>query len=190
MTRFGLLALVAVLVLIVAACAEDDVAEDATPDNAADDEEVADEQEADEEVADEESSEGVDVALAESDLGEILVDGEGMTLYLFEVDEPNESNCYDDCEVNWPPLVTDSEPTAGGGVDEGLLSTTERDDGSMQVTYDGHPLYYWIGDEEPGDVAGQAVEDVWWVLGADGEAIHSAPDDEDDEDDEEDAGGY
>ena len=188
MSRFSLFALVAALLLVVAACGDDDVAEDTAPDDVADDTDV-DEEAADEEAADEEISEGVEVALADSDLGEILVDGEGMTLYLFDVDEPGESNCYDDCEVNWPPLVTDGEPTAADGVDEGLIGTAERDDGSTQVTYDGHPLYYWVGDEEPGDVAGQAVEDVWWVLNADGEAIHDAPDDEDDEDDEN-TGGY
>lgn len=112
------------------------------------------------------------VAVADSDLGEILVDGEGATLYVFDNDTDGTSTCYDDCASNWPPLT--GEATAGEGVDESLLGTTERDDGTVQVTYADSPLYYFAGDQAAGDVNGQGVGDVWWVVGPDGEAIQEA----------------
>ena len=68
-----------------------------------------------------------------------------MTLYLFKADEGSTSTCYDDCAA-WPPLEADA-PTGGDGIDAGLLGTTERDDGTTQVTYAGHPLYYYAADE-------------------------------------------
>jgi predicted lipoprotein with Yx(FWY)xxD motif len=113
------------------------------------------------------------VATAESDLGTILVDGEGMTLYLFTKDSPGTSVCVDDCLVAWPAL--EGEPTAGDGVDESLLGSIERDDGTVQATYDEMPLYYFAQDAAPGDVTGQGVNEVWYVLSPDGEAIMEAP---------------
>ena len=111
------------------------------------------------------------VAVASTDeFGEILVGSEGMTLYLFTKDEGTESVCYDDCAATWPPLVVDGEPTGGGGV-SAELGTTERRDGSMQVTAAGHPLYYFAGDEEPGDTNGQGLGDAWYVLSPEGERI-------------------
>jgi predicted lipoprotein with Yx(FWY)xxD motif len=110
-----------------------------------------------------------EISVETSDLGDILVDGEGMTLYVFDNDTDENSTCYDDCEANWPPLT--EEVTAGEGVDESLLGTSERENGDTQVTYAGKPLYYFAGDQAAGDTNGQAVGDVWWVVGADGEAI-------------------
>jgi predicted lipoprotein with Yx(FWY)xxD motif len=110
------------------------------------------------------------VAVEDSELGEIVVDGEGRTLYVFLVDEGSESTCYDDCEANWPPLIVEGDP-AGDGVDASLLGTTEREDGSTQVTLDGHPLYYFGGDETSDDVNGQGMGDVWYVVSPEGEAI-------------------
>ncbi|HJR96531.1 MAG TPA: hypothetical protein VJ979_01330 [Actinomycetota bacterium] len=110
------------------------------------------------------------VAVADSDLGSILVDAEGISLYLFESDTGGSSTCYDDCAATWPPLVAEA-PTAGEGADEALLGTTERDDGEMQVTYDGHPLYYFASDQAPGDTKGQAIGDVWYVVDASGKAV-------------------
>ncbi|MFC4336342.1 COG4315 family predicted lipoprotein [Salininema proteolyticum] len=109
--------------------------------------------------------------VADSDYGPILTDGEGMTLYLFTQDTGEESTCYDQCAENWPPLLSDEDAEAGGDLDGELVGDTERTDGSEQVTYNGHPLYYWQGDEEPGDVNGQGVNDVWYVLNADGDAV-------------------
>lgn len=110
---------------------------------------------------------GTTVAMAESDLGSILVDAEGNTLYLFMPDAQGDSTCYDDCATNWPALT--GEASAGDGVDASLLGTTERTDGEIQATYNGWPLYYFANDAAPGDVNGQGVGDVWFVLDAAGE---------------------
>lgn len=112
---------------------------------------------------------GVTVTTAETDLGEILVDGEGMTLYLFTNDEPGVSNCEGDCLAAWPPLL--GTPTPGEGADDSKLGTTTRSDGTTQVTYNDWPLYYWMNDSAPGDTTGQGVNGVWWVVDRDGEAI-------------------
>lgn len=98
-------------------------------------------------------------------LGTILTDSEGMTLYIFTRDEDGESTCYDQCAQNWPPLTVEGEPEAADDV-TGTLGTTERDDGELQVTYDGMPLYYFAGDSEPGDATGEGVNDVWFVIQA------------------------
>ncbi len=99
------------------------------------------------------------------ELGDFLVDVAGMTLYRFNFDEPGTSNCYDQCATNWPPLLIEEGqvPTGNAGV-VGQLSTTERDDGTLQVTYQGMPLYYWKDDAAPGDTNGQGVNDVWFVM--------------------------
>jgi len=96
-------------------------------------------------------------------LGNILVDSKGMTLYLYTRDEPNVSNCYDQCATNWPPLIVTAAPTGPANL-PGKLGTTTRKDGKMQVTYDGKPLYLWIRDTKPGDTTGQGVNNVWYVI--------------------------
>lgn len=108
-----------------------------------------------------------------TDFGSILVDGEGMSLYLFTNDTQNSgaSTCYDDCAVEWPPLTTDGDPTAGEGADASLLGTITRDDGTMQVTYNGWPLYYFHEDAAAGDTNGQDVGGVWFLVSPAGEAI-------------------
>jgi predicted lipoprotein with Yx(FWY)xxD motif len=111
------------------------------------------------------------VAVEDSDLGQIVVDAEGQTLYVFLVDESTESTCYDDCEANWPPLTVEGDPVAGEGVDGSLLGTTERKDGTTQVTLDGHPLYHFAADETPDDMNGQGVGEVWYVVSPEGAAI-------------------
>ena len=116
--------------------------------------------------------------------GDILVGPEGMTLYNFDADtqgEP-ESACYDDCADAWPPLTVDGMPTAGQGV-TAELTTFERDDGTTQVAAAGWPLYYFAADEEPGDVEGQGVNDVWWLLEPDGTLVRDDSADDTDEDD-------
>jgi predicted lipoprotein with Yx(FWY)xxD motif len=98
------------------------------------------------------------------EFGNILVGPSGMTLYTFANDEPGVTNCYDQCAVNWPPLLVGSagESTVAEGV-MGEVGVTERTDGTMQVTYNGMPLYYWIRDVVPGDTTGHNVGDVWFV---------------------------
>src|SRR5215207_5216256 len=109
-----------------------------------------------------------------SALGRTLVDGQGRTLYLFEADRAGRSECNGGCATAWPPYVGGGSPQAGTGVGGSLLGTTTRDDGGRQVTYGGHPLYYYAGDAEPGDHAGQGMDDFgakWYVLGLDGAKI-------------------
>lgn len=111
---------------------------------------------------------------AESNLGTILVDGAGRTLYVFANDQPNQSNCNDDCLNFWPPFL--GEAGAGEGVDESLVGAIERSDGGIQVTYDERPLYYWWEDEEAGDTNGQGFNDEWWVVSPEGEPIGATGD--------------
>lgn len=106
-------------------------------------------------------------------LGKILVDAKGMTLYVYDRDTENKSNCSADCVAKWPLLTVADENAvikAGDGV-TAKFGVIKRDDGKFQVTANGLPLYYYIDDKAPGDVTGQAVGQVWWVLGADGNKI-------------------
>src|SRR5258708_32040157 len=96
------------------------------------------------------------VAVANSSRGQILVDGSGRTLYLFEADRTAASSCYDACIGVWPAVVTTGQPVAGPGVKASLLSTTKRKDGTLEVVYNGHPLYYFSGDKKSGDEIGRA----------------------------------
>ncbi len=106
--------------------------------------------------------------------GSMLVDDKGMTLYIFEKDTPNTSNCYDKCATNWPPLLTTGSPVAGEGVDASKLGVTQRTDGTSQVTYNGWPLYYYAKDAAAGDTTGQGVGDVWFVIAPDGSEVKGA----------------
>lgn len=115
-----------------------------------------------------------EIRTSDSDLGTILVDGEGRTLYLFTQDSPGTSVCEAECLDAWPPV--EGEVSAGEGVDAGLIGTIERSDGSTQASYGDWPLYYFAEDTEAGDVNGQGVNDVWYVIGPDGEAVKKAPD--------------
>lgn len=114
----------------------------------------------------------VTLTTASSELGTILVDDEGRTLYMFDNDTGGESTCYDDCASTWPPVT--GTAAAGDGVDASLIGTTMRTDGTVQVTYNGLPLYLFAGDSAAGDVNGQGVNDIWWVVGPDGESITAA----------------
>ena len=104
-------------------------------------------------------------------LGSILVDGQGMTLYMFTKDEADKSNCTGKCIENWPALVTQGKPELGEGVDASLIGTAPLPDGSMIVTYNHMPLYYWIKDTKPGDTTGQGNNDVWYVVAPDGNPV-------------------
>lgn len=108
-------------------------------------------------------------------LGKVLVNGKGHTLYLFEADKKNKSNCSGECAVDWPPLIVTGKPSAGtGGVKAGWLSTITRGDGKKQVTYNGVPLYTFEQDMKPGEFKGQGLNAFgakWYVLGVDGKKI-------------------
>jgi predicted lipoprotein with Yx(FWY)xxD motif len=97
-------------------------------------------------------------------LGSYLAAPNGMTLYTFKNDKPNISNCIDNCAANWPPYIvsSDSELVMNPEV-TGELSTITRTDGSMQITYNGMPLYFWSKDVNPGDVTGNGVGGIWFL---------------------------
>jgi predicted lipoprotein with Yx(FWY)xxD motif len=111
------------------------------------------------------------VRVDETGIGQILVDGEGRTLYLFEKDKSRKSSCYGECAKAWPPYLSTGEPQAEEGAKADLLSTTKRDDGTEQVVYGKWPLYYYHGDKEPGDTTGHDIEEFgaeWYAVNADG----------------------
>ncbi|MDA0988012.1 MAG: DNRLRE domain-containing protein [Chloroflexi bacterium] len=109
-----------------------------------------------------------------STLGPLLIDASGNTLYLFTKDERDKSNCSGGCVDRWPLLLTADVPSAGEGVNPDLLGTTSREDGSIQATYNGWPLYYFADDERPGDTNGQDVGGVWFVVSPNGGPIQTS----------------
>jgi len=115
------------------------------------------------------------VKLTSSSLGHFLVDGQGHTLYLFQRDETRDSYCTGACAAVWPPLETSTKPQAMSGVESSQLGTFKRDDGETQVTYYGHPLYYYAADAStPGHRHGEGVEQFgaeWYVVGAEGKPV-------------------
>jgi predicted lipoprotein with Yx(FWY)xxD motif len=114
------------------------------------------------------------VSVANSSRGQILVDGSGRTLYLFEADKAAASSCYGACIGVWPAVVTTGAPTAGRGANASLLGTTTRKDGALEVVYNGHPLYYFSGDKMAGDVTGQGLSSfgaAWYVVSPGGAKI-------------------
>jgi len=112
---------------------------------------------------------GPTVRVRSEEMGEILVGPDGLTLYMFDSDTNGDgtSSCRDDCAESWPPLTVEREPTAGTAV-TAELTTVQRGDDRRQVAAGGWPLYYFAGDDDPGDTNGQGVDDSWWVLGPDG----------------------
>ena len=105
-------------------------------------------------------------------LGMVLVDSKGMTVYDFHKDKGTISSCYGACEEGWPPVLTEGEPTVGNGASSSKLGTTERKDGTMQVTYAGHPLYTFVEDKKPGEANGNdtsAFGAQWYALKGNGE---------------------
>ena len=95
-------------------------------------------------------SKGATVALGTTKAGKVLVGPDGRSLYLFEKDKSTSSTCSGECASDWPPLTTSGTPAAGSGVQTGMLGVTKRSDGTQQVTYNGHPLYYFAGDKTSG----------------------------------------
>jgi predicted lipoprotein with Yx(FWY)xxD motif len=120
------------------------------------------------------SAKGPKIELVDSDYGRILSNGRGRALYLFTGDHGKRSNCSGDCATAWPPYIVKAKPSAGRGARPGLIATTRRSDGRLQTTYAGHPVYFYEGDNEPGEVLCQAVNEFggyWYVLRATGKAV-------------------
>jgi predicted lipoprotein with Yx(FWY)xxD motif len=117
-----------------------------------------------------------------SGLGTVLVDGQGFTLYVFAPDKQSgTSTCNGSCALAWPPLTLPTgvtTPVAGSGVNQSLLATTKRSDGTTQVTYNRWPLYLWQGDSQPGQATGQALDQsggLWYTLSPSGSEITVKP---------------
>lgn len=114
------------------------------------------------------------VSTSNSNLGKILVDGSGRTLYLFERDTPDQSNCSGACVAAWPVNQSAGTPKAANGAQGSMIGTIKRSDGTMQVTYNKHPLYYYSGDTAPGQQSGQnlnAFGAKWFVVAPGGNAV-------------------
>jgi predicted lipoprotein with Yx(FWY)xxD motif len=114
------------------------------------------------------------VKTAKGSAGTYLVGPNGHALYLWVADSMNKSACAGACAKAWPPLTTTGSPGAGGGAMAADISTTTRSDGKKQVTYKGHPLYYYLGDTGPGMTNGQGNEGFgarWWLVTPAGAAI-------------------
>jgi predicted lipoprotein with Yx(FWY)xxD motif len=173
-----LLAFAAVaLALVLAACGDDDDASEPTPAPAT---ETTQPQEPgagkDTEPAKADKPEpkpGTEITVSSSQFGDVIFDGSNQAIYLFDKESSSKPECYGDCAAAWPPVLTDVEPVASGAAQQKLLGTTERDDGSTQVTYAGQPLYYYA-HEGPGEVLCHNVEEfggLWLVLDANGQAL-------------------
>jgi predicted lipoprotein with Yx(FWY)xxD motif len=120
------------------------------------------------------TSPGASVKVMQTQYGRVLADGDGRALYLFTRDRTPSSRCHGACAERWPPFLTTGAPAAGPGAQGSLLGTTARAGGSVQVTYHGHPLYYYVGDRRPGQVLCQGVEEFggsWYVLTRRGSAV-------------------
>jgi predicted lipoprotein with Yx(FWY)xxD motif len=161
-----------ILSLILAACSETPAASSAEETVAPTPSAAASESASPEASESAEASGEAAVVTADSDLGAILTDAAGMTIYFFANDTEGTSNCEGDCLANWPAVEAEDSPTAGEGV-TAELGTIERSDGTRQLTVNGFPAYYFANDAAAGDVNGQGVGGVWWVFGADGEHIES-----------------
>jgi predicted lipoprotein with Yx(FWY)xxD motif len=114
---------------------------------------------------------GTTIKLAGSQFGKVLFDQPGQAIYLFNKEKSDRSECYDECAAAWPPVLTQGEPQAGSGIDQALLGTTKRRDGKTQVTYNGHPLYFYA-HEGRNEVKCHNVREfggVWLVLGGKGD---------------------
>ena len=118
------------------------------------------------------------VSLRQTSLGGTLTDNQGRTLYLFAADKANASTLSAAGRAVWPPFTSASKPIAIGGAQAAKVGTITGATGVSQVTYNGHPLYYFIGDKSPGQVAGQNLNEFgarWYVLSGNGAAITTAP---------------
>jgi len=173
-----LLAIAALCASLAFAACGDDSDDDATPDAAPAAETTTDDaaQAEDTEKAsggdEQQAKPGTEIKVASSQFGSVLFDADDQVIYLFDKETSERSKCYDDCAAEWPPVLTKGDPAAGKGADAKLLGTTERDDGSTQVTYNGHPLYYYA-HEGPGEVRCHNVTGfggLWLVVQPNGDA--------------------
>jgi predicted lipoprotein with Yx(FWY)xxD motif len=191
MRRFALLLLpLAAAALIAAGCGDDDAngngsasGSDAAMQKGEDDAMKADSGEAmesDSKMTSEKatraeasmSANGTRVKVVSSDYGQVIADGKGEAFYLFDKESSKKPRCYGACASVWPPVLTKGKPVAGSGAKQSLLRTTKRANGKLQVTYAGHPLYYYV-DDSPGTILCHDVEEfggLWLVVKPNGQA--------------------
>jgi predicted lipoprotein with Yx(FWY)xxD motif len=178
---FGLL--VALLALVVAGCGGgSDSTESSTTSGGAGSTEASPE-----------AGQAVLTSASVSGLGSVLVNSDGMTVYEFAKDQGTTSSCYGPCEEAWPPVTTTGEPSAGEGASASQLGTTKRKDGTLQVTYAGHPLYTFIEDKAPGEANGNGSEAFggkWWALDESGAMVEGGGDEGEEETEGGGPGGY
>lgn len=170
MTRFVTIAAVAAG-LLVAGCGDDDDSENASADTTAVTEAAA--PTTTEAVPAAGAGAGTTIKTAGSQFGQVLFDGDDQAIYYFDKESGLKSECYGACAEAWPPVLTEGAPQAGGGVQAGLLGTTQRDDGTTQVTYDGHPLYLYA-HEGPNQVTCHDVNEfggLWLAVQPNGERV-------------------
>ena len=148
--------LMVVLAMVVAACGEEPGAEPGADDGT---------------TTTTTSDDTGGVQVADSDLGQILVDADGLTLYVFLADSAGESTCYDQCADLWPPASADL--AIGSDLDASMFGSVARDDGGDQLTINGMPLYTYTPDAAPGDTLGQGFNDVWFAVDGDGQTIET-----------------
>jgi predicted lipoprotein with Yx(FWY)xxD motif len=120
------------------------------------------------------AAQGVELQASDQPYGDHLTDAKGMSVYLFEGDGKLESSCYDACAKAWPPLLANGEATAGKGVDKSMLGMLKRKDGSTQAAYNGHPLYHFVKDKQPGDAKGQGIKGFgaeWYLISPEGKTV-------------------
>jgi len=118
------------------------------------------------------------VGIANTGLGQILVNSQARTLYLFKADQGTKSACTGACARAWPPLVVKGKPTLGKGVNASLVGTTTRPEGTTQLTYNGHPLYLFAQDQKAGETNGQGVSAfgaAWFALNSAGNQVTAQP---------------
>ncbi len=115
------------------------------------------------------------VVVRPTPVGTVLVDAKGRSLYTRSLDVSRKSTCYRSCAAAWPPFLTSAKPVAGSGAKQALLGTTRRTNGTSQVTYAGHPLYYSGQDLQPGQISAQGTASTWWLIGSSGKKITKLP---------------
>jgi predicted lipoprotein with Yx(FWY)xxD motif len=116
---------------------------------------------------------GTTIKTSDSQYGQVLFDSDERAIYYFDKESGSKSECYGACAEAWPPVLTKGDPQAGSGVQAGLLGTTQRDDGTTQVTYDGRPLYYYVDDPQ-GEVLCHNVNEfggLWLAVQGNGQAV-------------------
>jgi len=120
------------------------------------------------------SGQSVALGVENSSLGKILANSRGDTLYLFKKDAGTKSACTGACASSWPPLRASGKPKVGTGASASMVGTTSRSDGKPQVTYNGHPVYTFTGDQSPGDTSGEGVNAFgarWYAISPAGNQI-------------------